>query len=306
VKLEANFKADFLAMARQTLTEEWGHEEAQQIPDNQIVMTFLDSLRRRPATRPRRIWTADDFQCPRDYTAGWEALQKKIRSGDDLSPHLSRGHSSLKALDGLLNEWGVHHLHLGTTPSSDGSGRIERTGPVLFARITDDDFHAISVCLHGEWEKSSILESLHRNWPQAIRDYRLNGVQGEPLTEAQRRNLRKVNVQAPTSVSDGTVYMAIGGGVSSNGISAMAVRASDMLLVDVERLQSAIEQQFSSFVPHLQTGGYTNESAVRATLVGITPQAFRVFFPDYRVLSNVTLEGGLFHGRRERAQQGSS
>ena len=294
--LKANFKSDLFTMARQQLVEEWG-PEAQQIPDGSVVTAFLDSLRRRPAIRARRIWIADDFQCPSSHEEGWKAVQKKIVDGDDLGPHLSRRHDSLDTLDGLLNEWGVHHLHLGMALLSNGSGRIERTGPLLFARITDDDFYAINVYLHGAWEESGILESLHRNWPDTIRSYRLKGIQGEPLSKTQRRNLRRVNAQTATVVSDGTVYMSIGGGVVSSGSSAEAVRRSDMLLVDVEQLQVAVQDQLENFIPHLQAGGYTNESEIKAMLVGVTPKGFQVQFPDYGVRSNVTLEGGWFHGR---------
>jgi hypothetical protein len=211
---------------------------------------------------------------------------------------MSRRHASLGNLDGLLNEWGVHHFHLGTEMTTDGSGLVVRTGPVVFARVADDDFYAINVYGHGAWEKISVLESLHRNWPDAIRSYRLNGIQGEPLTEEQRRNLRNANIQAATTVSDGTVYMAIGGGVASAGSSAEALRRSDMLESDVERLQTAIEEQIPKFLPNLQRGGYTDQPEIKATLTGITSQGFQVDFPDYGVRSDVKLDGGCFHGRR--------
>ena len=61
-------------------------------------------------------------------------------------------HSSLKNLDGLLNEWGVHHLHLGTKSYSKNHAFIARTGPLLLALIAEDDFYAINVYLHGAWE----------------------------------------------------------------------------------------------------------------------------------------------------------
>ena len=295
-KLRADFKSDVLTIARQQLAAEWG-AEAQQIPDDDVLISFFDSLRRRPAVRPRTLFVADDFQCPPDYEDGWKALQKKIVEGEDLRPHLSRRHASLDTLDGLLNEWGVHHLHLGTALAGN-SGHAERSGPVLFARITDEDFYAINVYPHGAWENSSVLESLHRNWPDSIKNCRIKGIQGEPLTETQRRNLRKSNVQAATAMVDGTVYMSIGGGVASSGTSAEAVMCADMLWSDVERLQIAVQEQLEKFLPHLRAGGYTDRTQIKATLMAITSNAFQVSFPDYGVLSNVTLEGGWFHRRR--------
>lgn len=294
--LVADFKADLLVMARQNLTADWS-AQVERISDDDVLIAYFDSLRRRLALRPRKIWIADDFACPPDHGAGWTRLQSKIVDGEDLRPHLSRGHAKLNTLDGLLNDWGVHHLHLGTAPASGDPSFIVRSGPVLFARITSDDFYAINVYPHGAWEQTSVLESLHRNWPDAIKGYRLRGIHGESLTDAQRRNLRKVNLQTATTTSDGTVYMAIGGGVASSGTSAEAVRRADMLWSDAEQLHIAVQEQIHKFLPHLEAAGYAGQSEIKATLVGITPEAFQVAFREFGVLSNVRLEGGWFHRR---------
>jgi hypothetical protein len=294
--LKADFRSDLLEMARTTLPADWGPKVLQR-PDDDLLILFFDSLRRRPAVRPRRLWIADDFQCPLEMEQGWEQLRQRITAGEDLRPHLSRGHGRHDTRDGLLNEWDVHHFHLGTT-LSPGDPFIERTGPVLFARVTANDFYAISVYSHGTWEDTKIIESLHRNWPDSIRQYRVRGIQGEPLTEAQRRNLRKGNLQTATATSDGTVYMAIGGGVVSSGTSVQAVMRADMLWSDADLLQKAVQDQFEKFLPYLRAGGYTNQTEVKATLIDIPPQAFQIAFPEYGVLSKVTLEGGWFHRRR--------
>jgi hypothetical protein len=294
--LVADFRADLQAMARQHLTADWAPEVAQ-ISDDDVLIAYFDALRRRPAVRPRKIWIADDFACPPEYQAGWEQLQKKVTDGEDLRPHLSRGHARLGTLDGLLNEWNVHHLHLGTAPSPRDPSLIERSGPVLFARITGDDFYAINVYTHGDWEQTGVLESLHRNWPDTIKSYRIRGIQGEPLTGEQRRNLRKVNMQTTTTTADGTVYMAIGGGVASSGTSAEAVRRADMLWSDAEQLLIAVQDQLEKFLPALEAGGYAGQAEIKANLVAITPEAFQVAFPEYGVLANVKLEGGWVHRR---------
>jgi hypothetical protein len=221
-KLRVNFRSDLLAIARQHLAAYWG-EQTRQISDDRVLIKFFDSWRRLPSIRPRRLWVADDFRCPLEHTEGWRQLQRKSVGGEDLCPHLSRRHARLDTLDGLLNEWGVRHLHLGTAHAASGSGYVERSGPVLFARITETDFYAINVYTHGEWENASTLESLHRNWLDAIKNYRIRGVHAESLTTAERRNLRRVNVQTATVSSDGAVYMAISGSVASSGTSAEAV-----------------------------------------------------------------------------------
>jgi hypothetical protein len=295
--LTADFKADLVALSRRHLSSDWG-PAVQNIADEDIVLAFLDARRRRPAGRSRKLWVADDFSCPPQFASGWQALQTEVSQGADLWPRMSGRHMSLDNLDGLLNEWGVHHFHLGTASKADGSGLIERTGPVLFARVTENDFYAINVYHHGEWEKTSVLESLHRNWPDTIRQYRLNGIAGEPLTDTQRRNLRNVNVQAPTAVSDGTVYMAIGGGVVSSGASSRARMDADMMESDIEKLGPAVQDQLANFLDHLRANGYKDEPEIRATLTNITPHGYQVEFPSYGAGFNVTLIGGWYHRSR--------
>lgn len=56
-ELRADFKSDLLAIARQQLAAEWD-AEAQQISDEVVLISFFDSLRRRPAIRPRTLWVS--------------------------------------------------------------------------------------------------------------------------------------------------------------------------------------------------------------------------------------------------------
>ena len=288
--LRANFKADLISMARQHLAEQWGPSTAQ-FPDERAVITYCDSLRRRPAVRPRKVWLADDFCCPPDQEGGWKILREKISTGADIAPHLSTSHESVTNRDGLLNEWGVHHFHLGTKPHGKPkhSCYVERTGPLLFAMVRDDDFYAINIYPHKAFERSTVIESIHRNWPQQVDKYRVNGICGEMLTEEQRKRVRKVNCGTLTTLSDGTVYMPIGGGVCSSGEGLEAVLRARKLLGEVKRLQSALEDRVASFIPELRRCGYAGEPEINAKLAGITHCGYKVLFPDYKLLANVTL-----------------
>ena len=303
VNLRANFKADLIDLSRSELSRRWG-SQVDSIKDSDIVMAWLDARRRRPEARPRSLRVADDFNCPPDHEAGWQALQSEIAQGIELRPRMSRRHSQLGYLDGLLNEWDVHHFHLGTKFEDDGSGLMKRTGPVVFARVTSDNFYAINTFSHSSgqqtrvWEQKCILETLHRNWPESIRQYRLNGISDEPLTNPERRNIREVNLQTVTGVSDGTVYSAIGGGVTGSGVAMTARMGADMLESDVERLQPAIEAGFANFIPHLREHGYDGELELSASLTNITDSGFQVDFPELVVGFNINLLGGWFHRNR--------
>jgi hypothetical protein len=98
--LSANFKSDLISLTRLELAAEWG-STVQNVPDGDIVLAFLDSRRRRPSARPRKVWIADDFICPPPHTAGWHSLQFEIVQGISLVSRMSRRHASLANDDGL-------------------------------------------------------------------------------------------------------------------------------------------------------------------------------------------------------------
>ena len=109
VKLKANFESDWIANLRAHMIEVQGWEatEVERLDDRDVTNYFFEARRRRLASRPRVLKIADDFRCPSSEEAGWKALQDKVRTGENLNPHLSKGHASLFNNDGLLAEWGV-------------------------------------------------------------------------------------------------------------------------------------------------------------------------------------------------------
>src|SRR5262245_11226057 len=206
VKLRANFESDWVAHLRANMIQLQGWEatEVAHLDDRDVRFYFFEARRRRLALRARVVKIADDFQCPLSEEAGWKALQDKVRKGEDLNPHLSKGHASLFNDDGLLAEWGVHHFHLGTKPDRRNRNFVERTRWQVFALVDDNTFYAINVYPHGpnedHYEKVSIIESIHRNWPDVISAYRVNATAGT-WDDAQRRAFRKKNVNVFVSVA---------------------------------------------------------------------------------------------------------
>ena len=59
-------------------------------------------------------------------------MTAKIRKGEDLT-HLSKRITDLDYNDALLNDCGIHHLHLGI--DVDDSGFDTRIGPLLFVHF---------------------------------------------------------------------------------------------------------------------------------------------------------------------------
>lgn len=140
------------------------HMQQKRLPD--LVIDYVNwrsryvGMRRRTATMepsarldPR--WAAN--------SAAIDAFLEKVRQGDDLTPHLSIGpktrgyavaaHAQSASSDDkwsdkdfILNTTGYHHFHLGT--QIELKGHANRTGDLIFAHVTRDQFKLIAIFDH--------------------------------------------------------------------------------------------------------------------------------------------------------------
>jgi hypothetical protein len=208
--------------------------------DEKVSFTYFNLLKRLVPAIPRRVVKAKSFSCPLELQAGLAQLEQKIVNGEDISPHLSRRIRELGYNDGLLNHWGIHHLHLGTT--LDAEGYITRTRHVLFSRFDSDNAYFINVLAHGVWASQEFVSILHHNWPASISRFRLPNVIGLeiPLSDSNMSELRRGNVVTPVEVEEGVVYGPIGGGFSSNGLSSDVVRQADYMKRRLRDFETAV------------------------------------------------------------------
>ena len=108
-------------------------------------------------------------------------------------------------------------------------------------QVRPDDVYLIDVRGPGAWTDADLVEIVHANWPDAIRPFqRVDGITGGELTKRQRKNLRAKNGNAGVTVKDGTVYVAIGGGLAASAANFNAVRWGDMLLTTAVELEKSI------------------------------------------------------------------
>lgn len=220
-----------------------GYSPSPATSDESIVRDYLNVIHRLIPTKPRIVLESSELVCPPDLTAGYEELKRKASAGESLIPHQSRGLDDLEYRDQLLNDWGIHHLHLGTTLESHGY--VKRTGPLLFARATDDHLFAIQIYKHGAWSKKQIVEILHRNWPDSIERYRLKGIVRlvTQHTDQDIKNLRDAGIQALVQV-DNSVYGPIGGGIMTSGESMLVMQS----VIDLRRSCRQLEQVTTQMV----------------------------------------------------------
>lgn len=233
---------------------------------NNISHKYFNLQKRLITRQKRKIHIAKEFSCPTEHLAGLENLKDKIQKGEDLRLHLSKKIVELNYDDPLLNDWGIHHLHLGT--ELDKRSFIKRTGPVLFSRFDDLNAFFINVMPHGTWSNQEMLRILYRNWPDTFEKYRVNGITGfeNNRTDSEIALLRKGNVLSTIEVEPGVVLYPIGGGYMSSGISFEVIMVSDDYIRRISYLEDYVKSNIEKLADNALNQGYSLGQKLKFTL----------------------------------------
>lgn len=254
--LTIDFSTDWKAYMLADIASQ-GYRIASSESLDSISYKFFNVRHRRLQARPRNFHESSEFQCPANHSNGYQSLKAKLVAGGDVTPHLSKLLLDVNYDDPLLNDWGIHHFHLGQTV--EASGFIDRTGPLLFAFVTPDDVYCINVFPHGAWTEQELIKILHRNWPSAIADFKLNGVSGlaHSVSNQDIAKLRKAGVQTMVEVEPGVVYAPMGGGYSTAGTSVRATMQSNKYRRVVRSLEDFVRENLQMFLDKIVEHGLT-------------------------------------------------
>lgn len=229
--------------------EELGFDTSSLTTSEDVLQSYCSYTYRLIEKRPRTIHKADTFTSQTEVEKGLEWLEMKIEKGESVNPHLNSA-TKKDQLDGLLYDWGIHHLHLGETFSAPGY--VERTGPVLFAIFRKDDVYFIDIRNHEGWSDKNLLEIVNRNWPELLSIYKMEGVMPETsFDEKDIASLRKAGVNTFHELSDGNSYLSMGGGITTAGTSMMAIRSYVTIVRMINDIETNIKANVKYLVSHV-------------------------------------------------------
>jgi len=264
----------------------------QAMPMRDLMDIYVNWNQRLVFPRPRRIhWSRALLENPlrRDpiHRADFSALVAKIRNGEELTPHLSKGvrHgykpvdlttpkalSKRRDLDLLLNDWLIHHLHVSSKVGSDGFF-VERGDLLLFAVFKPHDAYLIDLMGHKNWEHEHLLEVIVLEWPDRGLAGVLHGIlPGQPFSREDRKHQRNVGMATHLNI-DGKVVVGAGclstAGTSGSaqhdagrlqaGLSAFLHRIADNPnhVADILRARGqAVPDKLDLHFVFFRTGGY--------------------------------------------------
>lgn len=189
-----------------------------------LMFSYLNLCHRMIPTKSRKIQYAKGFTCPDKLKEGLEYLSENILNGESLFPHLSRYIFKANFKDGMLYDWGIQHLHLGTEPDKKNSLLIQGNKEVVYAMFDDENAYLICVGDHSNWADTRFLKIVKDNFPHLLEPFRSRELisNRDGWTEEERVQLRKAGATMMTTI-DGDTYWPLGGGVVSSGDSLNAL-----------------------------------------------------------------------------------
>lgn len=165
---------------------------------DKIIVGYFTNTRKNGILRltPRQIHISKEFACPPDLEVGLNQLISALENGEDISPYFSKSVNDISETDGMFNDWGVLHLHLGDKINPKDNHYSIRTNQLLFLYLLEKDAYLINIYAHGNWAAKSILQTVHNNWPELIVPYIVNGAieLSCKITDNENDSLRKKGV----------------------------------------------------------------------------------------------------------------
>ncbi|MEJ0094302.1 MAG: hypothetical protein WDN46_12955 [Methylocella sp.] len=232
---------------------------------HKLFILYHNWINRHVSPQPRELRKSRAFEqnpIVAQQKSDVDQIIAEIQAGCNLRKYLSRDieipvqvpgkKGRRRDLDLMLNDWGVHHLHISTRVEPDGY--VERSGPLLFAMFKPTTAYLIDLMGHHDWTRDHILEVLAAEWPDAGVIHEVKGVLRceNKITEDQRARLRRNHYNAAFEFG-GKVFMPIGF-MSAAGTTLAAARETSKMLrtleIFEERFKSHPEQLEDAFRSH--------------------------------------------------------
>ena len=220
-----------------------------------LICAHYNAQRRIVTATPREIHSAKTFSVPPEHAAALNTIEQKIRNGDWIVPYLHRKIKCLDYDDLLLNDWGIHHLHLGTEVCADGF--VNRTGPLLYVCFRDTiDFHMsgdtsayfIDILGHQSFTAQTLIETMYENWPHILPSPINGRGTGKRLSDNDIGALRKGHVNYILEMKDGTLQSPPGGGITTAGTGNIDTMRTIHLLNWADEQQRRLLQDIPAII----------------------------------------------------------
>ncbi len=245
-----------------------------------LLERYFRAMAKMIAPRPRRVHYSAELRAKlgtleERYRQPLATIEVRFEAGGDLTEFLSTLASNVDKPDAMLNDFGIHHLHLGDKRSSKAK-RVKRSDRLLMVWVGVDDAHLIDIRPHPEqrdiddngWSHQEYLDVIERNWPHLLDPYEVPGVSGASISNSGRRALQRKNANVVTQVGNRAIAPP-GGGMTASGANLKHVVMVMKLLRLIEWVQQVIETCWAECRRDLERAGVHAADDARFRLVRI-------------------------------------
>jgi hypothetical protein len=223
--------------------------------EGKLVLCYLNWRRRMIKPQPRILIGSAEFAVSKRqpaYIKQVSALLSKIETGVDISCHLSsrvlcpyvhRGNpkpmtpKNRPDLDLLLNDWGIHHLHISDEMDPKGTGFVKRGDLLLFAIFIPDRVYLLDILTHEDFASDRIFQIINANWPNDRLIISLNVLPGRPDSTGDRKRLREAGY-ITSIIIDNKLYISGITCMSSAGTSMRDSQEADQFLRRIAEVEA--------------------------------------------------------------------
>lgn len=235
------------------------------------LLRWVDFRLRYVDPSPRQVVFSEKFrvlQLPADAQQSLDLLIRLIEEGKDVNPYQGRGllkHDVSRApresrTDLLWADWGITHFHLDKRSIPAGQYFSAPADYLVFCIVEADVVAFVDVLRHPHgdgFSDFSLIETVHRNWPEYMEMFRLKGVlPGSRLNQSEIHTLRANGIN-PSLVLGDSVYMSPGMGITSASTPTKVTLIMDRLRDTVDGLAEVIceeEGQVSKMLKDIGAG----------------------------------------------------
>lgn len=212
-----------------------------------IATYYYNVIARLFESKPRGVIECEGFMCPEELREGYLALKKDITCGNQLLARMSRKIRRIDYSDGMFNDWGITHFHLGTSMQSDG---VQYNGGLMvaYAYVADDNVYMLEIGAHGQWDNRRLLEKLMQEHGHAINRCKTYGDFNDIKQDNRdiRRQLRESNINLITNICGENFLPA--NLVVKDGTLAKAHCCLQNTLNELHNFENAVKEQINAIV----------------------------------------------------------
>jgi hypothetical protein len=239
----------------------------------EILCLYLNWRNRLIPAQPRSVARSTMFSQYPVVVERSEAISKiiaDIAEGNDLTKYLSRRVTTgfapppkpgvkrlarLQHLDLLLNEWGIHHLHISTAVEADGF--VARDDPLLFAMFEPEAAYLLDIATHSSFVDQRLAEIAVENWPGAQLFVEIKGIRlrnGVPYPQHNRQQMRSAGISSFIPIGD--KVFAPRGGISAAGTSTQASLQTNHIMRTLRAFEERVRAHPAEISGLIQSHGH--------------------------------------------------